>query len=186
MSETIDAAVAIPDGDKVYGERKGTVETMDGSMELITSSKHLMDSGKYTDDLEGGVKAVQPDMWSRDNIGLYCSYAAGGLLYGTAGTLSSFCVYVYHGQPNVCANASSLMFFAWSFKIIFAIITETIRPFGLRRKPWMIFGFCGVLLILAVLIGAGPSISASNWLASLLLMQVCYMVVDVPADGKFM
>jgi hypothetical protein len=46
MSETIDAAVPIPDGDKVYGERKGTVETMDGSMELITSSKHLMDSGK--------------------------------------------------------------------------------------------------------------------------------------------
>jgi len=54
------------------------------------------------------------------------------------------------GDPNLCANSSSITFFAWNFKIFFAILTDIYRPFGLRRKPWMLFGWTMVLVILMV------------------------------------
>jgi len=97
---------------------------------------------------------------------------AVGLLYGTSGVLYPFCNYVYKGKrdnsliypfihsfirspfksgdPNLCANSSSITFFAWNFKIFFAILTDIYRPFGLRRKPWMLFGWTMVLVILMV------------------------------------
>ena len=56
------------------------------------------------------------------------------------------------GDPNLCANSSSITFFAWNFKIFFAILTDIYRPFGLRRKPWMLFGWTMVLVILMVCI----------------------------------
>lgn len=126
---------------------------------------------------------IVPNMWSKHYIGLYCQYAAIGLLYGTGGALVSLCVYAYDGSPNLCANASSITFFAWSFKIVFAILTDIYRPFGLRRKPWMIFGWCGVLLILFILAIVAHKLSASVWLIFLMLIQFFAMFSDVPADG---
>ena len=124
-----------------------------------------------------------PNMWSKHYIGLYSQYAAIGLLYGTSGALSSFCFYVYKGANNTCANASSITFFAWSFKIIFAVITDTYRPFGLRRKPWMLFGWVFSLLLLLVLTFSADQLDASTWLVILLLIQFFAMFSDVPADG---
>ena len=50
-----------------------------------------------------------PNMWSRDYLGLYAQYAAVGLLYGsTAFTANTFCPYVFHGEPNVCAIAANI------------------------------------------------------------------------------
>ena len=43
-----------------------------------------------------------PDMLTLPYVGLYCQYAAVGLLYGSAGTLLPFCVYVFDGPANVC------------------------------------------------------------------------------------
>ena len=94
-----------------------------------------------------------------------------GLLYGTSGALLSLCVYVYDGSPNLCANAQNITFFAWSFKIIFAIITDIYRPFGLRRRPWMIFGWIMTLLLLLILAITADKLDASSWLAILLLVQ---------------
>lgn len=124
-----------------------------------------------------------PDMWSKEYIGLYCQYAAIGLIYGTGGALTSLCVYSYDGSPNLCANASSITFFAWSFKIVFAIITDIYRPFGLRRKPWFIFGWGGVLVLLLILSISAHTLDASSWLGVLLTIQVFAMFADVPADG---
>jgi len=84
---------------------------------------------------------VVPNMWLLENVGLYCQYAAAGLLYGSAGTLVPFCAYVYDGESNVCSNASNLTFFAWNFKLLFAIVVDTVHPFGLRRKSWFLIGF---------------------------------------------
>lgn len=119
----------------------------------------------------------------RHYIGLYCQYAAIGLLYGTSGALLSLCVYVYDGSPNLCANASNISFFAWSFKIVFAVITDVYRPFGLRRKPWMLFGWTFALLLLLVLTIVADKLDASTWLIVLLLVQFFAMFSDVPADG---
>lgn len=124
-----------------------------------------------------------PDMWSMPYIGLYSQYAAVGLLYGTSGTLLSLCVYVFNGQPNVCSNSSNITFFAWNFKIIFAIVTDSFRPFGMRRRPWMIAGWIGVLILLLVLAITADSLDVSSWISILMLIQCFAMLSDVPADG---
>ena len=90
---------------------------------------------------------------------------------GTSGALLSLCVYVFDGEPNLCANSSNITFFAWNFKIIFAIITDSFRPFGLRRRPWMMAGWIGVLVILLVLACSAHTLNTSSWLGLLLVLQ---------------
>lgn len=128
-------------------------------------------------------KIEVPDMWSRDYIGLYSQYAAVGLIYGSTGTLLAFCVYSFDGASNVCSNAKNIVSFAWSFKIVYAIITDSIRPWGMRRKPWMLMGWTGVLLIYFVLAFVADKMPASYWLIALMFVQVFVMLSDVPADG---
>jgi uncharacterized membrane protein YdcZ (DUF606 family) len=52
-------------------------------------------------------------------------------------------------------------------QIFFAILTDIYRPFGLRRKPWMLFGWTGVLIILFVLTFVAEQLSASSWIVML-------------------
>jgi hypothetical protein len=75
------------------------------------------------------------------------------------------------------------MFFAWSLKIFIAILTDSYRPFGYRRKPWMLGGWLGVLLLLLVLACAADTLDVSSWLTMILLVQFCLMFSDVPGDG---
>ena len=75
------------------------------------------------------------------------------------------------------------MFFAWYIKIFYAILTDSYRPFGMRRKPWMITGWVLVLVMLLVLSITASSLDASTWLVMLLLVQAFVMLSDVPADG---
>eukprot|EP00981_Chlorochromonas_danica_P000234 scaffold55_cov225-Ochromonas_danica.AAC.6 len=124
-----------------------------------------------------------PDMWSWPYIGLYCQYASVGLLYGASGTLLPLCVYNFNGASNVCANAKNIVNFAWSFKVGFAMLTDCYRPFGMRRKPWMILGWSLVLVMLLVLALTAEDMDVSSWLVSLLFVQAFLMLSDVPADG---
>jgi len=124
-----------------------------------------------------------PDMWSWPYVGLYCQYASVGLLYGASGTLFPLCVYEFDGASNVCSNAKNIVFFAWNIKIFFAIFTDSFRPFGLRRKPYMIAGWTLALGLLLVLAITASSLSVTMWLSLLLLMQAAAMLSDVPADG---
>jgi len=149
---------------------------------LITDSEgQYVVSRKSIQDAAAGKEA--PQMWTRDNIGLYCQYAAGGLLYGSSGTLLPFCAYVFHGESNVCSNSSNLTFFAWNFKLLFAVIVDTIHPFGFRRKSWFMIGFFFVLALLFVLAVACDKMSTSQWLGTNLVIQVFLMFATVPADG---
>ena len=124
-----------------------------------------------------------PNMWSLSYVGLYTQYAAVGLLYGSAGTLLPFCAYVFDGPANLCSNSGSIFLFSWSFKLLFAIITECYHPFGMRRKPWMILGWIFVLILLFILAVFVQHMSAFTWLLFLLFMQAFMMFSDVPADG---
>ena len=124
-----------------------------------------------------------PNMWLLENIGLYCQYAAAGLLYGSAGTLLPFCAYVYDGESNVCSNSSNLTFFAWNFKLLFAVLVDTVHPFGHRRKSWVLIGFFFVLSLLLLLSVASDQMSMSQWLGTCLVIQVFLMFATVPADG---
>ena len=138
------------------------------------------DAAVYRKSLE---PLVAPNMWALENVGLYCQYAAAGLLYGSSGTLLPFCAYVYKGESNVCANSSNLTFIAWNFKLLFAVVVDTYHPFGLRRKSWMLFGFFCVLSLLLVLAVACHELSTSEWLGILLVIQLFLMFATVPADG---
>lgn len=124
-----------------------------------------------------------PNMWTKDFIGLYCQYAAVGLLYGTSGALMPLCAYVYDGATNVCANSTNIVTFAWNMKIFYAMITDSYRPFGMRRKPWMVVGWTLTLMILFLLAVSADQLDTSSWLAALMIMQFCVMLSDVPADG---
>jgi hypothetical protein len=92
-------------------------------------------------------------------------------------------MHIFHGSPNICANAPNLILIAWSFKIVFALITDSYKPFGLRRRPWMIFRFTSVLFVLAIPMITAESLTASNWLTLLLFMNIGLMFADVPTDG---
>lgn len=122
-----------------------------------------------------------PNMWTWDYIGLYCQYASVGLLYGSSGTYLPFCAYIYDGASNTCANARNIVNFAWSFKLFFAMMTDCVRPFGMRRKPWMLGGWALVLVMLLVLSFTAESLNVSIWLVLLMLVQCFMMLSDVPA-----
>ena len=123
-----------------------------GYVELVEADAKIDDVHITTNINEAVNEKIQlPDMWSADYIGLYSQYAAVGLLYGSTGTCSIFCPYVFHGNSNLCANASNMVTFAWNFKILYAVLCDCIYPFGLRRRPWMILGFSGALVTLFVL-----------------------------------
>ena len=102
---------------------------------------------------------------------------------GAGGALIPFCVYTFDGTSNVCANSRNIMNFAWNIKIFYAILTDCVRPFGLRRKPWMLAGWLMALTLLLVLTIAADKMSLSLWLVSLLFLQGFVMLSDVPADG---
>lgn len=130
-----------------------------------------------------GEKHPVPDMWSKEYIGLYCQYASIGLMYGSTGALIPFCVYTYDGPSNVCSNARNIVTFAWNLKIFYAILVDSYRPFGLRRKPWMIAGWSFVLVLFLVLAFTAHNMSITGWLVTLLFTQAFAMLSDVPADG---
>lgn len=158
-----------------------TSRTSRSSRESIEKDKSsLLENAEFSDEQP---ESIVPDMWSWDYIGLYSQYASVGLLYGSTGTLMPFCVYHFEGESNVCANARNIVTFAWSFKIFFALMADSFRPFGLRRRPWMIFGWAGALLILLFLAIFADTMSVTGWLVSLMLSQCCLMISDVPADG---
>jgi hypothetical protein len=151
-------------------------------------SRHIIDpavcEANDNDEKPLHVRQALPNMWSRNFIGLYSQYAAVGLLWGANGSLFPLCVYVFDGPSNVCANSKSIVLFAWNLKIFYALLTEFgWRPFGLRRKPWMIAGWSMVLLLLLILAFTADQISLTSWLVLQMLVQGFVMLSDVPADG---
>lgn len=76
------------------------------------------------------------------------------------------------------------MFIPWSFKLLYAIVTDSWRPMGLRRKPFMIAGWIGVLFFTLLLACTMEVINAKTWLVFSILSNACLMLADVPADGK--
>ncbi len=83
----------------------------------------------------------------------------------------------------MCANARNIVTFAWNIKIFYAIFTDIYRPFGLRRKPYMLCGWAGVLVLLLVLTFTSNTMSLTAWLVSQMAVNGFVMLSDVPSDG---
>ena len=128
-------------------------------------------------------RPLGPQMFQWNHLGLYAHYAAVGLNGGIQGLSLNFCYFFFKGESNVCANAPSLIFIAWGFKVFYAMFTDSFRPFGMRRKPYMIAGWAMVLLITLIQAFASNSMNARVWLILSILTQIFLMLADVPADG---
>lgn len=69
---------------------------------------------------------------------------------------------------------------AWSLKLLFAIGTDSFKPFGMRRKPYMLAGWA-LILVLLLAIGVGADkLTAHSWILLSMLIQFCVMLADVP------
>lgn len=122
-------------------------------------------------------------MWTLDYCGLYAQYAAVGLVTGSMGITYNFCVYYYDGSSNLCANAKNIQMLAWSFKIIYAVFTDLWRPFGCRRRPFIIAGWFLAIVLMAFLAAFADSFDASGWILMLFGVNAFMLLADVPADG---
>ncbi len=98
-------------------------------------------------------------------------------MYCSVSTARPLCVYVYKGSPNVCGNVRTVADFAWNLKLLYAFVTEMLVP---RRKFWMCSGWVGVLLTLLALALYGDSLTAENYIASLMVMQLCVRLDVIP------
>eukprot|EP00605_Chrysophyceae_sp_TOSAG23-4_P000109 GSChrysophyteH1.ASY1.ANO1.119.1 assembled CDS len=128
-------------------------------------------------------KPLAPQMYEWNHLGLYAHYAAVGLNGGIQGIATNFCFYYYEGENNLCANAQSMIFIAWGFKVFYAMATDSFRPYGMRRKPYMLAGWAGVLFITFLQAFLSNSMNARTWLILSILVQCFLMLADVPADG---
>jgi hypothetical protein len=128
-------------------------------------------------------RSILSKMWTKEYIGLYSQYAAVGLMNGSLGMTQNLCVYYYSGASNLCANANNIIQLAWSFKIVYAVLTDSYRPFGMRRKPYMIVGWALVLVMLFVLALVADQVTDSTWVILLMACHCFLMISDVPADG---
>jgi len=157
--------------------------TVENPMNVSSTEMDTFELESPVSDCPNSPQYGTPDMWSMDYIGLYAQYAAVGLLYGTSGAVVPFCVYAYDGATNICSNAKNIMFFAWSLKIFFAMLTDVVHPFGYKRKFWMNLGWFCVLVLLFVLAVSAHTMSLPSWLGTIMAMQFFLMLSDVPADG---
>lgn len=132
---------------------------------------------------------IKKIMWSMDLVGLFAHYALVGFINGSVGGLSSnFCFYYFNGPSNLCANAGSIITIPWNLKFLYAIVTDSYRPLGLRRKPYIILGWSVVLILTLVLAFISESIQNTDsgvyiWIGLSFLVQGFLILADVPADG---
>jgi hypothetical protein len=146
---------------------------------VVPSMADNESSGRDTN----GYDNLKRRMWERDNIGLYAHYAAVGFVGGIAGLCLNFCVYSFHGAEDMCPNAQSIIFVPWSFKIFYAVITDSFHPFGMRRKPYILAGWAGVLIITLILAITAHIIGSVGWVLLSVGQMFFLILADVPADG---
>jgi MFS family permease len=72
---------------------------------------------------------------------------------------------------------------AWNFKIFFALFTDSYKPFGLRRKPYLLTGWFFILVLLLLTGLLSSQLTATTWIVLMILVQFFLMLADVPADG---
>lgn len=66
---------------------------------------------------------------------------------------------------------------------MYGILTDCYRPFGLRRYPYLIAGWIGVIVTTFVLAVSASKIGSSGWILLSVATNAFLMLADVPADG---
>jgi len=174
------------------GGRSNSLSLQDIDMEREETFDDALNSEEKVDDdidvlidSEGGETGPAFSAWGKENIALYGNYAALGLCDGLiSGTLLPFCYNSWEDQPNnTCAMARSVVSFAWGIKLFHAFVSESFRPFGLRRKPYIVGGWVAGLLVLLVIAIFADSLSFYQYVFFCAAFDFCIMFADVNADG---
>lgn len=65
-------------------------------------------------------------------------------------------------------------------QVLFALVTDTWKPFGLRRKPYILTGWLCILGLLLAIAASADRLTAESWIGLSMLVQFFVMVADVP------
>lgn len=99
----LNSSVSVNYSNIIVKNNDGSVKTTTNPLMNKYTTGHDLDQQGKSLDFDSRIsesKQPLPDMWSRDYIGLYCQYAAVGLIYGSTGTLIPFCAYTFNGPAN--------------------------------------------------------------------------------------
>ena len=134
-------------------------------------------------DDEGKFETI--NMWDRTNIGMYMHYAALGLCDGLmVCTAGSFCYYVWDVKDNnTCSIPSFLIQFSWSLKIFIAFACECYRPFGMRRKPYIVFGWSMAMVLMFFMAIFVDRLNFYQYVFAAATIDCFMIIADVSADG---
>lgn len=149
--------------------------------------------------------ALQPggpvNLWSRENVGLLVNYFVVGIFNGVLPGLVYPFFKIYLGLEGYQSNATdTLLMFAWYFKFVFGIISDCLPICGYRRKPYIIGGWCCVVVIMTVMAlepvvaphrryKGGPVVNdaaaadSPKYVIPLMLVTIGYLFADVSCDG---
>ena len=120
---------------------------------------------------------------------LYMQYFSVGLVQGTIpATMFGLFMGYLKVDSHVFTTAGQVVALPWSFKIVFAMLSDCVPIAGYRRIPYMVIGWT----ICAVALGAlanthipnpGDKDQAGPLVAKMTIAVVGYMIADVAADG---
>lgn len=98
-----DSSISVNYSNVIVNNNDGSLKTTTNPLLNKDTTGHDLDYQEKNLSVDNRIsqsKEPLPDMWSRDYIGLYCQYAAVGLIYGSTGTLIPFCAYTFNGPAN--------------------------------------------------------------------------------------
>ena len=122
-------------------------------------SNPLLPEEKKKDTLGNGALEAggEIDVLNISRMGYLCQYFAVGML-STAIRSMAYGLYIcYLNVPSyVSSSQQAIIDMAWSFKILFALISDSFPVFGCRRKPYMAFGWLIASICLGVIAWSMP------------------------------
>ncbi|KAF0718912.1 Aste57867_1391 [Aphanomyces stellatus] len=144
------------------------------------SNVMLKESDDYTQQttiLEEG--ALMPggalNLCSGEAMAVFVQYAAIGFLYGLFPGLEYPVFQQYlHLEGYQINSYGALVNIAWSFKIIFGVLSDCFPIFGYRRKPWIVLGWVialGSCLFMALRPFGAPYCNASG---NATIQEMCF------------
>lgn len=123
-------------------------------------------------------------------------YAMVGLVYGFVSNYIQIpiCQYVFGplGKPGrasiqQCNISTSITQMPWNFKVFYGLILDRLWFCGTRRRGWIVFGWSGALIMLALMAFVAQDLASEGNIATymFLLMGMCifYIFADVAGDG---
>jgi len=131
--------------------------------------------------------------------GVFCVYMAIGAVgdfFVTFLAAPTLCQYVFgpmgtaagdHTTLGQCNVAPSVFQISWNFKVFFGFFLDLVPFFTSRRKGWILFGWTGGLVMLAVNASLVDYFVENHrfdlYVKSLMAMCIFYTFSDVAADG---